>query len=448
MYFYDLEDYCTSGFIGVNSVDFSLYGDWNNVKGTFDATRDAMVNALGQWYIATTVHKDPSVCQRCDQIKDDLFTSLTADTRIIEFWANAEDNNMVDLTQQQFNAYQDAMYEQMCLLKNLMNCLDGDTFSDYIPCNNNNCVTGVTTFSDFDLMDDPRVSPTPSEIDSWFARQCATCDFNELYPDYNLGGYDVFDYQDDYREQRDEWLTTTNTYGLNSRLGYCPSELTLIQPNTDLLNKMMAPTSPLYGQTPTWPWNFWSRGVPKKMKVYIPYKAYLHAGWYDNTGYTQSLNQIFSGYTDNVRYVKSVSDVSQLPLVGQAGDVIMVGPYTTASTNVTYAWNPNTSSWSTTLAEQIEETITGPRRQYENNVWGAVRNLVLSMKPLMWAGNYVLLHPFKKWPLQNALPVTGREMIETSGSTLPCMYENVIDCETTSTFCPGQRESWSNFNCD
>ena len=128
MYFFDIEDYCTSGFIGQNSIDFSLYGDWADPAGTYRATRDAFMKALNQWYIATTAYKDPSVCERCDQIKNDLYNLLTSDTRIDEFWDNADDNNMVDLTQQQFNDYQDAMFEQMCLLKNLMNCLDGDLF--------------------------------------------------------------------------------------------------------------------------------------------------------------------------------------------------------------------------------------------------------------------------------------------------------------------------------
>lgn len=129
MYFFDIEDYCISGFIGQNSIDISLYGSWEDPATTYRATRNAFLKAVNQWYLATTAGKDPSVCERCEQIKDELFVFLLdEDPRKTEFWDNADNNNMVDLTQQQYNNYQEAMFEQMCLLKNLMNCLDGDTF--------------------------------------------------------------------------------------------------------------------------------------------------------------------------------------------------------------------------------------------------------------------------------------------------------------------------------
>lgn len=132
MYFFDIDDYCGEGFIGVNSVDFSVEGDWSDLPlSVFNATRDALAKALNEWYFSSTAGRIQPVCEECDDIKTQLEYSLTGDTRIIDFWDNATNNNMVDVTQVQYENYQQAMFEQMCLFKQLMNCIDGDTFENY-----------------------------------------------------------------------------------------------------------------------------------------------------------------------------------------------------------------------------------------------------------------------------------------------------------------------------
>ena len=134
MYFFDLEDYCVTGFIGLNSVDFSLDGDWTDLPLQFYTdTKNALKVAIDNWYIASTSGRITPICTECDTIKTQLDNSFSGDTRIIDFWDNATNNNMVDLTKQQFDDYNQAIFEQMCLLKQLINCIDGSTFVDYTP---------------------------------------------------------------------------------------------------------------------------------------------------------------------------------------------------------------------------------------------------------------------------------------------------------------------------
>ncbi len=131
MYFYDIEAYYSSGFIGVNSVDQStIPGAWgNNAYVTYTETRDAFVKSINSLYSPRTYMTPTSVCQRCEQIKTELINSFTTDPRLLAFWDNAEDNNMVNLTKQQYDDYQAVLELQMCLFKDLMKCLDGTDFS-------------------------------------------------------------------------------------------------------------------------------------------------------------------------------------------------------------------------------------------------------------------------------------------------------------------------------
>lgn len=122
----DIEDYCDSGFIGLNSQDISLYGDWTAAKIYYSQTSIAFRKGINAWYDATIINLNPITCQRCIQLKADLDFTFTGDTRFTEFWDNADNNNMVDLTYEQYYNYKQAIFEQICIFKNLVNCLDGD----------------------------------------------------------------------------------------------------------------------------------------------------------------------------------------------------------------------------------------------------------------------------------------------------------------------------------
>jgi hypothetical protein len=316
-------------------------------------------------------------------------------------------------------------------------------------CETGNCDDEITTFSQYDFMDDPRNMPTPSEIDSFGSLNCAQCKYTSIqsvidsYPDNSGVEYSVFDYQYDNREQRDEFLLNYNLASGVLMYGFCYDELTTTLPNINSFKTILNPLSPQYNQTPSFPWNFYLKGVPKKINTFKPYKIYLDNFWYKTApdGQTKMPGQILSAYTDTIQFIKAVPDIYHLPLVGKAGDVIKVG--TIAGDE--YWWNPEAGEWqlgdfegfySSTMSTKIDANLK------------ALNEFLLATKPFTLAGNYLLLHPFKKWVMQNATPVTGKQIIETGGECLPCMYTNTIDCETTNTFCLGERNNWSNFDCN
>ena len=317
-------------------------------------------------------------------------------------------------------------------------------------CETGNCDDEITTFSQYDFMDDPRNMPTPSEIDSFGSLNCAQCKYTSIqsvidsYPEGSNSGveYTPHDYHQDYREQKDAFNKYSILVSSTLMHGFCYDELTTTLPNINSFKTILNPLSPQYNQTPSFPWNFWVRGVPKKINTFRPYKMYLDSFWYKAgaEGEPKAPGQILSAYTNTVQFIKAVPDIYHLPLVGKAGDVIKVG--TIASDD--YWWNPEAGEW------QIGgfEDYYGEMRTRRDANLKALNEFLLATKPFTFASNYLLLHPFKKWVMQNATPVTGKQIIETNGECLPCMYTNTIDCETTNTFCLGERNDWSNFDCN
>lgn len=414
MYFFDIEDYCTSGFIGQNSIDFSLYGSWEDPATTYRATRDAFFKAVNQWYLATTADKDPSVCERCEQIKNDLYFSFTDDTRISDFWDNADNNNMVDLTQQQFNDYQDAMFEQMCLLKNLMNCLDGDTFSAstpcYIGCNSYPYVSGV------DFMDDPYTVPTSAELTSFASENCG-CDYTD-YSSIVQSYQNYLDWSDNFYNNIDpnmnEFKNQLNVYNVAKSYGFCDGHTGVITPDVSLI------TTTGYSS------NFYVKGTPYKLKGYKPCKASQTESWYYN-----AIGSRLSANTDDVRYIVAVENVGDLPPTGQPGDLICVGVPTSF---VGYAWDPTIPGWSSSFYLSMEDLFSEWRAK--RDFFSKAKNeLILAMKPFTWSNNYLLLHPIKRYPLSGVEPFTGQDIIDSNGDVFPCPYPRDINQCDTNPFC-------------
>ena len=132
MYLFDIQDYCGDGFIGPNNVNYSIYGDWENARTTYQATRDAWKKALNEWYLATIADLPESSCLDAAQdLMDSINTSHT-DPRRNAFWGLVG-GNMVGLTAEIYNDYVTYLQEEQCKVKQLFNYLDGDTFEEYIP---------------------------------------------------------------------------------------------------------------------------------------------------------------------------------------------------------------------------------------------------------------------------------------------------------------------------
>lgn len=319
-------------------------------------------------------------------------------------------------------------------------------------CESGDCNGETITFSRYDLMDDPRNIPTPLEIDSFGSLNCGQCNYSSLksviesYPQtkYPRTEYTPFDYFDDFREARNEFNLSATTAQLSMAQGFCYSEIPS-EPNLNAFKTNLNPLSPQYNKTPSFPWNFYDKGIPKKIRTYLPYKIKLDSFWYkQEPGSTlKAPGQILSAYTDSVRFIKAVATAAEMPLVGQPGDLITVGQPNTY--NDTYWWNPDTAQWED--ASGFEDYF-GEIRARRDAFLKAFNQFILAMRPLTWAGNYLMLHPLKKWAMQNATPVTGKQIIETNGDCLPCLYKNTTNCETENTFCMGERNAWSNFSCD
>jgi len=320
-------------------------------------------------------------------------------------------------------------------------------------CETGDCNAEITTFSNIDFMDDLRIMPTSAEIDSFASSSCASCNLSSLqtvidsYPSI-YDEYSPWDYQTDYRSQRDAFVKTSNELSLEMQQGYCYDETYSPKPNINAFKTMIMQNSPLINQTPSFPWNYYLKGVPQKINNYHPYKISLDSFWFKQAAPGQPLapGQILSAYTDHLVIRKSVANATELPLIGQAGDIIRVGG--SADPNYAYFWwNPQTSAW-IDAQNDIFDDYYGTQRAARDAFLKAMNELVLSIKPMVWAGNYMLLHPFKKWPMQNATPVTGKQIIETNGDCLPCGYDRTTDCEITNTYCEGERYPWSEFSCD
>jgi len=70
----------------------------------------------------------PRSCPECDTLYNNFMATYTSTNF---FWGDAV-NNFQNITEPQYQLFITTMYNNMCMLKNLMNCVDGDTFDDFI----------------------------------------------------------------------------------------------------------------------------------------------------------------------------------------------------------------------------------------------------------------------------------------------------------------------------
>jgi hypothetical protein len=279
-----------------------------------------------------------------------------------------------------------------------------------------------TYVSRIDFMDDEYNVPTSQEINSWGSSNC-NCDYTSF--DNMISSYDsaITDYS--IKAQIDYFIKQFNEYSINKYLGFCEGDVGFNIPDVTLISNVQFPN------------NFFSKGKPIKIVSNRVVKASQTQAWYDTT-----VGSTLSAYTDDVKYVRAISNVGDLPSSGLPGDLIMVGDVTT---NVGYAWDPLTNSWSTTFYNTIDDCLTEKRAKL-GAFQKAKYQLVLAMKPLTWANNYMILHSIKKFPLKNTQPIIGSDIIKTNGENLPCGYsQNLNDC-TLDPFC-GPNKSVDSDEC-
>ena len=418
MYFFDIDDYYTSGFIGVNSVDQSLYGNWGNTLITYSDTRAAFVKSINSYYSARTSDKPTSVCQRCDQIKTELINSFTTDPRLSAFWDNAENNNMVNLTKQQYDDYQAALDYQMCLFKDLMKCLDNSDFSavtyDVQP-------PVYLDAGQLEFMDNLDYMPTSTELETlWITgSSCNYSSLDDLRP-YTIG-VNMGDGDQEFRTFREDlWLKLDEVIE-GMYLGFKKSDFSPI-------NYEFNPTNVYYTDAfyktnmrrikHTW----WSKASTYNEWSTVPYP--IHG---------VPLSVLLSGAED-FKYLSAVPNISDLPTTASKGDLICVG---TPTSFVGYAWDPNLNSWSTDLYDFIGGTIGPIRREQKDKAVSAKRNMLRSIKPFLWANEYVLSDVNRNYHLSDVSGYTVQkltEIVASNGASLPPKYTITASTYTLSGF--------------
>jgi hypothetical protein len=135
-----------------------------------------------------------------------------------------------------------------------------------------------------------------------------------------------------------------------------------------------------------------------------------------------------------VKYLSAVSTVSELPSTASKGDLICVG---TPSSFEAYAWDPILNSWSIGLHNFIEDQILTQRRQQKNRSLLTKNELILSVKPFLWANEYVLSDVNRNYHLSDVSGYTVQkltEIVASNGASLPPKYTITASTYTLSGF--------------
>jgi hypothetical protein len=274
-----------------------------------------------------------------------------------------------------------------------------------------------------DFMDDEYNVPTQQEITSWGSSNC-NCDYTSF--ENMMTSYDTAITDGLVSQRLDNFTMEFYQYSRNKYYGFCEGDVGFVVPDISLISNVSFPN------------NFFRKGRPVKIRGNRAIKASQTEGWY-----TSNIGSTLSAYTDDVRYIRAVTNVGDLPTTGLPGDLINVG---TISSPTGYAWNPLTNTWSNSFYDTIDDEVLTEIRTKQDAFAQAKNELILSMKPFTWANNYMILHSIKRFPLNNTPPITGNDIIETNGADLPCGYsQNLNDC-TLDPFC-GPNKSVDSDEC-
>ena len=85
------------------------------------------LNGQNWQFMGTGSVISPKACPQCDTYYNQFITTTQS---VSNFWVDAE-NNFANTTQANFNTFVQNMYHQQCLLKQLIKCVDGDTFPTF-----------------------------------------------------------------------------------------------------------------------------------------------------------------------------------------------------------------------------------------------------------------------------------------------------------------------------
>ena len=223
--------------------------------------------------------------------------------------------------------------------------------------------------------------------------------------------FSTLDYDDYYRAERDDiWVLEQNLiHGV--AMGFKASQFPSIDYST------------ISGATfdSNKDGNF-HKGTIKKLKQFWWRKASFYLEWTNEIYplHGLSLSQILSD-VDDFNYLPAVDYASAIPLTGSSGNLVLAG---TPSSYTGYAWDPISQSWSTDFYEFIYSVILGQRFAFRAACITAKREVLLALKPFLWANEYLPAHGIKQWTYGDAKnfdpsTTTGVDVIYNFNNSLP-----------------------------
>ena len=336
-----------------------------------------------------------------------------------------------------YNEFKASMDDLMRIAKTAMVLTDNDDFEDLEPeitplssdCdveyNTPPAPPAYISFRKLDLMDDLNNMPSGSDIDLLYYT-ANTCDYSSiqtLSPDNGPNGGDFGINDTAYRIYHTEQEAKINAIIDGMYLGFDKS----YYPSVDY-NQPIQPISNLS--------KYYSTNTMRRIKYTWWSKASDYIEWstinYPTHGVPLSV--LLNGVTD-VKYLVAVSTVSELSNVyGNDGDLIMVG---TPSSHVGYAWDPFDGNWSADLHDFIDGQIFEQRRLQKNASMLSKKNMVSTIKPMLWSNEYLFSDGIRNWQLSDVSANTVNtiaEIIATNGANLPPKYSITASTYALSGF--------------
>ena len=297
-----------------------------------------------------------------------------------------------------------------------------------------------------DFFDDDRTIPSGRDIAFVFFSaepQCNYSSYSSMVSN-TVSGYDMEDIRGEYRYRRND-LWAKETYIMeNMSLGFRKSQLSDLNIQKTNLEEYTLDKS-------------YTKGQMKRVKYTWWREASTYSAWTATTYVTHSdtLNNILTGVTD-VNYLTAIFDISELPLTGSSGDLIVVGtptdylgfnnnPYTVIATPTTtpenyvgYAWDPILNDWSTDLYDFIDTEILIQRRAQRLNSIEKKRDMLMAIRPFLWANEHMYSPVTRNYGLSNVVGTipfeTFYDIVNNNGANIPPFYINTASTVTLPTF--------------
>jgi hypothetical protein len=335
--------------------------------------------------------------------------------------------NDVQYKDEYYNEFKESMNELMRIMKTAMVLIDGDTFPDLesetIPLNTN-CEVKYPPppmYLDtrlLDFMDNLTIMPTGNEIETlnYSNNSCDYTSSTTMFP-----GVDKEDFRVEYRDYRDNLFDQLDDVIDGMYLGFNKYDFPKIDYS---FNPTTSVTSDAF-----------YKGNMRRVKHTWWSKASAYTEWNSVSYPTHGtpLSTLLSGVGD-FKYLSARPNTSSLPSTATKGDLICVG---TPTSYVGYAWDPILNSWSTNLYNFIDAQILTQRRVQKNNAMAAKRNVMLSIKPMLWANEYIISDVVRNWQLSDVSGYTVQrltEIIASNGASLPPKYTITASTHTSLGF--------------